>query len=48
MSRLRLLAALLLIGSLAACSVLPKSQVLSIYLPAACPAMTPAPIGRCG
>ena len=35
MSRLRLLAALLLIGSLAACSVLPKSQVLSIYrLPA--------------
>ena len=35
MSRLRLLAALLLISSLAACSVLPKSQVLSIYrLPA--------------
>lgn len=35
MSRLRLLAALLLIGSLSACSVLPKSQVLSIYrLPA--------------
>jgi len=35
MSRLRLLAALLLIGSMAACSVLPKSQVLSIYrLPA--------------
>ena len=35
MSRLRLLAALLLIGSLTACSVLPKSQVLSIYrLPA--------------
>jgi len=35
MSRLRLFAALLLTGSLAACSVLPKSQVLSIYrLPA--------------
>mgnify|MGYP006176628161 CR=1 FL=1 len=35
MSRFRLLAALLLVGSLAACSVLPKSQVLSIYrLPA--------------
>jgi cholesterol transport system auxiliary component len=35
MSRFRPLAALLLIGSLAACSVLPKSQVLSIYrLPA--------------
>ncbi|MCR4508163.1 ABC-type transport auxiliary lipoprotein family protein [Pseudomonas sp. 32.2.56] len=35
MSRLRLLATLLLIGSLTACSVLPKSQVLSIYrLPA--------------
>ncbi|MFZ3152436.1 ABC-type transport auxiliary lipoprotein family protein [Pseudomonas sp.] len=35
MSRLRLLTALLLIGSLAACSVLPKGQVLSIYrLPA--------------
>ena len=35
MSRLRLLATLLLIGSLSACSILPKSQVLSIYrLPA--------------
>ena len=35
MSRLRLLTALLLLGSLSACSVLPKSQVLSIYrLPA--------------
>ncbi|WP_339523585.1 ABC-type transport auxiliary lipoprotein family protein [Pseudomonas sp. EA_35y_Pfl2_R111] len=35
MSRLRMLAALLLIGNLAACSVLPKSQELSIYrLPA--------------
>lgn len=35
MSRLRLLAILLLVGSLTACSVLPKSQVLSIYrLPA--------------
>lgn len=35
MSRLRLLATLLLVGSLTACSVLPKSQVLSIYrLPA--------------
>jgi cholesterol transport system auxiliary component len=35
MSRLRLLAIILLTGSLAACSVLPKSQVLSIYrLPA--------------
>lgn len=35
MSRARLLTALLLIGSLTACSVLPKSQVLSIYrLPA--------------
>ncbi|MFP6851198.1 MAG: ABC-type transport auxiliary lipoprotein family protein [Pseudomonas sp.] len=35
MSPLRLLAALLLIGNLAACSLLPKSQALSIYrLPA--------------
>ncbi len=35
MSRLRQLATLLLIGSLSACSILPKSQVLSIYrLPA--------------
>lgn len=35
MSPLRLLAALLLLGSLTACSVLPKSQVLSTYrLPA--------------
>lgn len=35
MSRLRLLAVILLTGSLTACSVLPKSQVLSIYrLPA--------------
>ncbi len=35
MSRLRLLAIILLTGSLTACSVLPKSQVLSIYrLPA--------------
>ena len=35
MSRFRLFAALLLLGSLAACSVLPKSQVLSTYrLPA--------------
>ena len=45
MSRFRLFATLLLLGSLAACSVLPKSQVLSTYR---LPAMKPASTGRCG